>query len=293
MRRGLVVLALVLAQWSAGTVHAAEARAVQVLVSFSILADVTREVGGDLVAVRAIVGPDRDAHVYQSRPSDLAAFSRMDLVVTHGLGFDPWMGRMIEVTQFAGPVVVASAGVVPLRVGNAVDPHAWQDPRNVMMYARNIAAALIALRPDATQAIHARSERYIATLSALHAQFESTLGSLPAEHRRFVTSHDAFGYLAHAYGLEVIAPQGWSTQSQASARTVAIIIDQLRTHQVRAVFLENMVDRRLVDRIAREGGVVMGSRLYSDALAASGSPADTYVGMMRHNLAQLGEALSK
>jgi zinc/manganese transport system substrate-binding protein len=262
-----------------------------VVVSFSVLADITQQVGGPLVQVHALVGPDADAHVHQPRPSDLMAVTKADLVIRHGLGFDPWMNRMLDATAFKGPVVVVSARVQPLRSDDAIDPHAWQDPRNVVRYAEDIAAAIIALRPVQADAIRVRKDAYVLELQQLHDEYAVLFARLPPEQRGLVTSHDAFGYLARAYGLRVLAPQGWSTQSQASAQSVAVIVTQLRNHRVSAVFLENVADRRLLEQIAAQGGVRIGGRLYSDALAAPGHPASTYLGMMRHNLSQLARVL--
>lgn len=282
---------------------AASAAPLRVVASFSILADLVQQVGGEGVAVSALVGPDGDAHVFEPKPADAQRLAQAQLVVVNGLGFEGWLDRLVKSSGYRGPVVVASNGVKPRRMeeghahghGDAhgadnLDPHAWQDIANGLIYVENIRAALVAALPAKAAVIDARARAYARQLRDTDAFVRSTLGAIPAAQRRVITSHDAFGYFSAAYGLSLLSPQGRSTESEASAADVAALIRQMRAKQVRAVFVENISNPRLIERIAREGGGVVGGRLYSDALSV-GPEAATYVAMFRHNATTLAAAM--
>jgi zinc/manganese transport system substrate-binding protein len=252
------------------------------------------------VAVNTLVGPDQDAHAFDPRASDIRQLSRADLIVTNGLGFDPWVARMIESARYAGPVVVASRDITPLDSAHehdtdgehaghdhgAADPHAWLDVRNAMIYVRTIAAALIAADPAGASHYRANETAYLARLDVLDARLRTTFAALPEHRRIVVTPHDAFSYFAHAYGLRFLAPAGLSNEAAPSAKTVAALIAQLRELKVDRFFIETLSDDRLVERIGQETGARMGGTLYADALSSKDG-ADTYVGMMEHDLQTL------
>jgi zinc/manganese transport system substrate-binding protein len=263
----------------------------RVVASFSILADLLREVGGAAVEVASLVGPDADAHVYQPSPTDARRLAAADLVVVNGLGFEGWLDRLVRASGYRGRVAVASEGVTPRRIGAGPDPHAWQDLGLARRYVANLGRALAALRPAAAADTTARATAYLTRLDALDRRVRERLARVPRERRRVVTSHDAFGYFGAAYGIDFLAPQGMSTDSEASAAAVAGLIRQIRREGVRAVFVENVTDPRLIERIAREGGVKVGGRLYSDALSAPGGPADSYLKLFAHNAEAIATAL--
>jgi len=262
-----------------------------VVASFSVLADLVKEIGGDRVAVSSLVGPNADAHVYEPTPSDVMAITRAKVVVMNGLGFEGWMERLITSSGFRGRLVIAGSDIKPLRSSDGIDPHAWQDPRNVVRYVTRISAALAAAQPADAAVFAVNAERYRRELLALDAEIRASTNAIPADERRFVTSHDAFGYFARAYGFTILSPQGWSTDDEPSVRDVAALITQLKKGQVRAVFLENIFDPRLIEQIAAEGNARVGGRLYSDALDRPGTTAGSYLGMMRHNVGALLGAL--
>jgi zinc/manganese transport system substrate-binding protein len=278
---------------------------IEVVTSFSILGDLVREVGGERVAVHAIVGPDQSAHVYEPRPSDARRVGRARLVVVNGLGFDDWLPRLARSSGYQGTVVTASAGIRPLAMDHThdpappqktgpvdrIDPHSWQDVTNVQTYVDNIAAALIATDPASADTYRANAARYHATLAALDTDIRRAIARIPPEHRQVVSSHDAFAYFAHAYGLVFLAPVGVAGNAEPSARDVARLITQLRHNKATAVFLENINDPRLIERIRNESGASPGGTLYSDALSTTSGPAPTYLAMMRHNLNTLMAAL--
>ncbi|WP_279478966.1 metal ABC transporter substrate-binding protein [Aureimonas sp. SK2] len=292
-----------------------------VVASFSILADMTGRIGGDHVAVSTLVGPGGDAHVFEPTPADARTLGKAKLLVTNGLGFEGWLPRLVSTSGFKGETVEAATGVTPIpfeegehdehaahddhaHEGHAheshdhgghdhgpSDPHAWQDLANGRIYARNITDALKAADPANAADYERNGEAYIAEMEALDGQVRQQLGAIPAAQRKVVTSHDAFGYFGKAYGIQFIAPNGVSTESEASAADVARIIDQIRAEKIPAVFVENISDPRLVERIAAETGARIGGSLFSDSLSEPGGPAPTYLDMVRHNVSQLVEAL--
>ncbi|PIU04521.1 MULTISPECIES: metal ABC transporter substrate-binding protein [Methylobacterium] len=284
---------------SAGPVRAEGAEPLKVVATFSILADLARQVGGAHVAVTSLVGPDSDAHSYAPAPADARRIAEADIVIVNGLGFDGWLDRLVKVSAAKAPVVVAARGVRTIAGddghghGHAhdVDPHAWQSVANVRVYVANIRDGLAKADPARAKVYAGNAEAYIRQLDALDGEMRATLAALPPERRRIITSHDAFGYLAEAYGLVVLAAQGVSTESEASPKGIASLIRQIRRERVPAVFVESIADPRLMEQVARESGARLGGRLYSDALSAPGGPASTYLDLMRANLRTIAEAL--
>ena len=273
---------------------------VKAVASFSILGDMVKEVGGDRVEVVTLVGPDGDAHVFEPTPADAKTLAQSSILFTNGLGFEGWMDRLEKSSGFKGKVVVASKGVKPRTMvveegGKAeeiTDPHAWQDLDNGKLYVANIRDGLIAADPAGKAIYDANANTYLAAIAQEEAVVKDAIGKLPPERRRIITSHDAFGYFGAAYGLEIIAPEGVSTESEASAQDVAKIIRQIKAEKIPAVFIENITDHRLLDQIASETGAKVGGTLYSDALSGPDGPAGTYLDMFRHNIGTLTAALS-
>lgn len=271
----------------------AAAAPLPVVASFSILGDFVREVGGSRIDLTTIVGPNGDAHVYEPTPRDGQAIARARLVFVNGLGFEGWMDRLIAAAKTRATVVTVSKSVAA-RQGEegGADPHAWQDVANAQIYVGNIRDALVAADPARAEAYRAAAATYSAKLAALDREISRAIASIPKERRRVVSTHDAFGYFSARYGLEFIAPEGVSTEAEASARDIARIIDAIKQHKVAAVFLENITDPRLTQSIAAQTGVKVGGTLYSDALSETNGPAPTYIDMMRHNVRELTEALA-
>lgn len=278
--------------------HAADK--IKAVASFSILGDMVKQVGGDRVEVTTLVGPDGDAHVYEPTPADARNLAASNILFVNGLGFEGWMDRLEKSSGFKGPVVVASKGVSPRQMvededgktEEITDPHAWQSLANGKIYVANIRDGLIAADPAGKATYEANAAAYLDAITKEEAAVKDTLGKLPEDRRRIITSHDAFGYFGAAYGIEVIAPEGVSTESEASAKDVAKIIRQIKAGKIPAVFIENITDHRLLDQIARETGAKIGGTLYTDALSAPDGPAPTYLGMFRHNVETLSQALS-
>lgn len=267
----------------------------RVVTSFSILADMTRAVGGEHIQLNNLVGPDSDAHTYETTPDDARAVRQAQLVVENGLGFEPWLDRLVKSTETRAQVIQASHGVIPRSLeedGQTIpDPHAWNNLANADIYVGNIAKALEKLDPANAADYRRNAEAYLKQAHELLAYAKDKLGNLPADRRTLVTSHDAFGYLGQAYGLTLLAPQGLSTEREASATEVAELIRQIREQHIRAVFVENIKDPRLMQQIAEESGAKIGGTLHSDALASEG-PASTYLGLYRSNVDTLYQALA-
>lgn len=290
MRVLLVLFSLML------SLSTSAAEKLQVVTSFSILADMTQEVGGEHIQITNLVGPDADAHTYEPTPDDAKALLSAKLIIKNGLGFEPWLDRLVTSTETSAPVISASRGVIPRSLdeeGETVpDPHAWHNLANAELYVRNIAKALETADPAHKADYERNSQAYLKKIYALLADAKAKIGALPPGNRRIVTSHDAFGYLGQAYGIEFIAPQGLSTEREPSAADVAALITQIRQAKVKAVFMENIKDARLLKQIAAESGAHIGGTLYSDALAASG-PASSFIGLFEYNLNTLYDALRR
>ena len=289
---------------------AAPALAAQVnaVASFSILGDMVSRVGGDRVAVTTIVGPNADSHIYTPKPSDAAAVAGADIFFVNGLGFEGWMDRFVEATGYTGALVVASDGVAAHAMEEehedhdghgeheghdhgATDPHAWQSLLNGVLYVQNIARGLCTVDADGCATYTANAQAYAAELTALDATVREQLEAVPAERRKVITTHDAFGYFSDAYGVTFLAPEGISTDAEPSAADVARLIIQIKSEGVRALFIENMSDPRLIQQIADETGVTLGGELYADALSQPDGPAPTYLDMFRHNVGLLVPAM--
>ena len=270
-----------------------------VVASFSILADLTQRVGGERIKLHTLVGPNADSHVYQPTPADAKALAQARLVIINGLGFEGWIERLVKSSGYRGPVVVASRGARTLKAPRhdhhhdhgGADPHAWLDPANARLYVANIANALIAADPAGEAGYRARADRLIADINTLDADIHQQLDPLPASRRVVVSSHESLGYFGRAYGITFRAPVGLSTDAAAAARDVGKLIRQIRQEKIPAVFMENIADPRLLERIRSETGVRIGGTLYSDALSDARGPAATYLAMMRHNAATLAAAL--
>jgi zinc/manganese transport system substrate-binding protein len=272
---------------------------VRVLVSFSILEDIVREIGGADVAVTSLIGPDSDAHVFEPSPDQLRLLAQAQLFVVNGLGLEGWETRLVQSAQYHGPVVVGSHGITPIETAEpgagapVPDPHAWQDVKNAEIYATNIAQALQGADPERADDYRRGLDRYRAELETLDREVRTELAGIPPAKRRVITTHDAFAYYGQAYGVIFLAPEGLSTDSEPSAEGIARLTRQIRREDIKALFLENVSDPRLMEALAHEVGAKLGPPLFSDALSRGDEPASTYVKMIRYNTAALKEGMLK
>jgi len=276
---------------------------VPVVATFSILADFVKNVGGDRVAVSTLVQPNGDAHVYQPSPADAKTVADAKIVFMNGLGLEGWLDRLIKASGTKGAVVIATKGIKPHEMKeedgghgknheHKLDPHAWQSIANAKIYTVNIRDALIVADPSGKKVYEANAADYLKRLTALEKEVKEAVAKIAPAKRRVITTHDAFGYFAKAYGIEFIAPQGVSTETEASAKDVAKIIRQIKAQKIPAVFMENISDPRLMQQIASETGAKIGGTVYSDSLSDEKGPASTYIDMMQHNIRQFSAALT-
>ena len=302
------ILVLFLTICLAGSaVEAGAEKKVKVIASFSILGDMAKNVGGDRVEVTTLVGANGDAHVYQPTPAAAKAVGAAGLVVVNGLGFEGWMDRLIQTSGFKGPVVVASQGIKTREMTKEekeehehgarhepnIDPHAWQNLSNGRIYVENIVKGLSAVDPAGVPTYKANADAYEARLADLEKWVQAQFASIPKAKRRLITSHDALGYFGAAYGITILSPMGFSTESEASAGDIARLIRQIRQEKITAVFIENVTDPRLMQQVAKESGATLGGELYSDALSKPDEAAPTYIDMFKNNVSKIVAAMQK
>jgi ABC-type Zn uptake system ZnuABC Zn-binding protein ZnuA len=254
------------------------------------VADLVRQVGGDRVSVDGMLRPGGDPHDYEPRPSDVAAAARADLVFRSGGEVDDWLGGVIA--SAGGDAQVVSLIDSVHRLGE--DPHWWQDPRNAERAVETIRARLTELDPAGRGTYRRNAARLERRLRALDARIAACVARVPAAKRRIVTTHDALGYFARRYGIEVIGAviPSLSTQAQTSAGDVQKLVDQIRREHVEAVFPESSVNPDIEKAIAREAGASIGASLYADSLGPKGSAGETYVGALSSDAAALVRGMS-
>lgn len=301
-----------------------------VVATFSILGDMVERIGGDHVTVKSLVGRNGDAHVFKPSPNDAVLVNEAKILFTNGLGFEGWLERLSESADFAGKVVVATKGIEPIASGHhddeeddehednheedqdddqkddhkdddhdehghhdhgAFDPHAWLSPKIAITYADNVATSLSQANPSKANVFYENRAEYVGELEQLHKEISALVSALPQDKRTIVTSHNAYQYFGREFGLTFLAPQGLSTESEASAKDVAKLITHMKEENVDAVFLENISDSRLLKQIANETGATIGGTLYPGALSEEDGPASTYIDLMRHNATTLTNAL--
>ncbi len=302
----------------------ASAENLKVVASFSIIADFAKNVGGDKIDLTTLVGPDGDAHVYEPKPSDAAAVAKADVVLVNGLNFEGFLPRLVEASATKAPIVELTKGVEPLKSSEeehdhaageahshegeahahegeahaheghdhgAYDPHAFQSISNAKIYVKNIADAFCTADAANCDSYKTNAADYSKKLDATEADVKAAIASIPESKRLVITSHDAFGYFEHEYGLKFLAPEGISTDSEASAADIVALIKQIKEDKASAIFVENITNPRLIEQIASETKLNVGGTLFSDALSKPEDGAGTYVEMMQHNIATFKKAI--
>ena len=260
----------------------------QVVATFSILADITREIGGERIQVSSLVGANQDGHVFQPTPQDVKKITQAHIIVSNGLGYEGWLTRLEQAAEFKGKTIIASEGA------NALpnDPHAWHDPAIVQTtYVHNIVAGLSQADPAGADYYQKRGQAYSAQIAQLSASIQKEINSIPPEQRKVVTSHDAFNYFARAFGITFLAPQGVSTESESSAKAIAQLSEQIKNEHIKALFFENISNPKMMAQLTQETGVKIGGKLYSDALSNADEPAPSYLKMMAYNAKTLVDGM--
>ncbi len=281
---------------------------IPVVATFSVLGDMVERIGGSEVAVSTLVGRNGDTHVYQPTPADAKALKNSEILFTNGLEFEGWLERLAEAADFDGVTVVATDGMELIAMDDhddehhddhddhahgEFDPHGWLSLQNAITYFDNITAALATAVPEKAATFYENRATYVTEIELLNAQIKAMIDELPQSSRTVVTSHDAFQYFGRDYQLTFLAPQGLSTDNEASAHDVAQLIEQIRAEGIAAVFVESVADPRLVEQIAAETGTNVGGELFPGALSDEEGPAATYLELMHHNATTIITTLAK
>jgi zinc/manganese transport system substrate-binding protein len=271
-----------------------------VVASFTIVADMAREIGGDRVEVVSLVGANQDSHVYQPTPADVKRLAGAKVFVVNGLGFEGWMSRLASASGFKGITAVATKGLTPIKdeghghgdEHGEINPHAWHDLGAVQKhYIKNIEMALKQADPAGKSYYQQRAADYSRRVKELDDWALKAFAGVPVAKRKVLTTHDAFPYFGKRYGLTFLAPQGSSTESEASAKTVAKLVTLIRKEKVTAVFFENMSDKRMLNQLSKEAGVQVIGEVYPDALSKSNEPAANFLALFRSNAEAILKAL--
>ncbi|WP_224824131.1 metal ABC transporter solute-binding protein, Zn/Mn family [Cognatishimia sp. MH4019] len=273
-----------------------------VVTTTGMIGDAVKEVGGDLVEVRTLMGPGVDPHAYRQTRSDIVAMANADLVLWHGLYLEAQMEGFLG--ELAGQTsVVAVAEQLPrnLLIGHddyddKFDPHVWMNPNLWALVVANVRDALIVQQPAHEEDFRANADAHLQDVQALAGYASNVLGSVPPESRVLLTAHDAFNYFGSAYGFEVMGIQGISTESEAGLQRISELVDMLVERNIRAVFVESSVSdrniRALIEGAAAAGHTVeIGGELFSDAMGAADTYEGTYLGMIDHNVTVISRAL--
>ncbi len=277
----------------------AQERKLLAVCSTTQVADFTRQVVGDRWDVQCILGPGQDPHLYQVKPDDVKLVARADLCLENGWHLEgkDWMRGLARDSQ--KEVVSCIEGVTPLVLEEGGtpyrDPHAWFSPLNAAIYVRNITNAVVRVDPDHAGEYRARAALYLSQLQALHAWIQLQVNVIPASQRVLVTSHDAFNYFCQQYGFRSASPAGWSTSEEIGGGITPErrrqTVESIRNYGVKAIFVETSVHPKTIRELAREAGVEVGGKLYSDSMGPPGSAGETYLGMMRENVLTIVQAL--
>lgn len=263
---------------------------IEIVASFSVLESLVRELVPSVVSVRSLVPVGKDAHHYEFSARDLAVLKKASLIFSMGAGFEPWLPSALKASQSKVSHVVLTDKVVLLRAGHhGRDPHLWLAPLRTIEMVKQMGVEIRRVIPKELAAdVSKREEFFILKLQGLHEEIQRELSVVPAHRRRVVTSHQAFGYFQEAYGVEFMAPQGWSTEIEPTAKEMARIIRDLKSRKVQALLRETLASPQTLQQIGKEAGVAVGGPLMVDSLS---SEAPDYLSMMRHNLRVLLEAL--
>jgi zinc/manganese transport system substrate-binding protein len=276
---------------------AASAKTLNAVASFTVLADVVKQVGGEHVNVKSLVGPNGDPHEFEPSPNDARDLKAADVTFISGEGLESWFERLVKASGYSGKPVIASEGIKTRTMdedGKTItDPHVWNSPVNIEVWVGNIEKALAAADPEDAAIFKANADRYTKVLKDLDAYAKAKLETVPKDRRKILTSHDAFGYFGREYGVTFLSPVGLSTETEASAADIAKLIDQIRREKVKTYFFENSNDARLVQQISKATGAEPGGELYVEALSKEDGPAPTYAKMFRYNVDLISKAIAE
>jgi ABC-type Zn uptake system ZnuABC Zn-binding protein ZnuA len=264
----------------------------RVVATTSLIADVAGQVGGSRVTIRGLLPLGADPHAYEPRPQDVAAITDAQIVLVNGFGLEETLDRLLHDAAYMVNVSTDIEGLPLAEESNGLDPHVWQDPNNVAVWARNIAEAFAEADPAHADEYRANAEAYVAELTALDAWIEEQVAQIPEANRKLVTDHNDFGYFAARYGFEQVGEvvPSVSTGSAPSAQELAALEDAIRASGVKAVFVGTTVSPDLSRRVAEDTGVKL-VFLFTDSLSEPGGGAESYIELMKYNVNAIVEAL--
>lgn len=277
----------------------AQQQPIRILASFSILADWIQEIGGRYVSIESIVGPDTDPHVFSPTPYNVRQIQKADIIFFNGLGLEGWWPRLLKASKFKGPVVIMTQKLEHIhphgrcRCGHhdPHDPHIWHSIPKVIEVIPLITETLSAKDPTHKKYYQKRAKAYLKKLKFLDQWVRKRINQIPKNKRIIITAHDAFSYFGHEYGVTFQAPNGLSTDAEPSSKDVAALIDLIKKDNIKALFLENMTNPRIMNQLSKETHVQIVGVLYSDALSTNKGPATNYISMMRHNVKLMIQAM--
>ena len=267
----------------------------QIVASASMIADITENIVGDLHHVQMIVPIGGDPHLHEPTPSDARMVAMADLIIINGLTFEGWINELIENSGTEAEVITVTEGVEILRsqtYQNSVDPHAWMDASNGIIYAKNIGKALIEIDPRNREYYSKNLEEYTSQLLKLDSEIEAAIMTIPEQQRVLITSHDAFQYYGKRYGIRLEAIMGISTEAEAQTSDIIRVNNVISEKNVPAIFIESTINPKLIEQLASDNNVSIGGKLYADSLGDDKSPASTYIKMLRHNTTTIVNALT-
>ena len=293
LRAMLALLAITIAP----SLPAAAVDRMKVVATFSVIGDMVANIAGDHVDLTTIVGPDGDTEEYEPTAGDVPKMAGARLLFMNGLNddFEPWLDQLSKQAKFAGTKVIVTRGVKALTADDEhpnggkpkaviLDQHAWMNPRNGLIYVRNITDALVRADPANADDYRTRSAAYTQELRALDGWAHAEMDAVPVAKRRALASHDSLQYFANAFGITMISVNGWTNKSEPSAADLARLTDQIRREHVKALFLDSITDPKAMERISKETGAVIGGTLFGDALSGPDGEAGTYIALIRHDV---------
>src|SRR3982074_80935 len=298
------ILAGVVILLCASTAGAAER--IKVVATFSVIGARVANVAGDKVDLVTLVGPAGDTELFKPSLADGKSVAEAKIVFMNDLNdeFEPWVEPLLKRVKFGGTKIVVSRGAKTYSSSEEraprskaaeeeIDQHAWLDPKNGVIYVRNIAAALAKSDPANAPDYRARAAAYIKELQDLDAWAKAEMAAVPPAKRRILSSHDSLQYLARAYGITMLAINGWTNNNEPSAAELASLAQRIRQEGIDALVLDSSTDPRHRQHVAKETGAATGGTLYGDALSKPGGEADTYVKMIRHDVTTLIAGMMK
>ncbi|MFZ4763063.1 MAG: metal ABC transporter solute-binding protein, Zn/Mn family [Alphaproteobacteria bacterium] len=268
-----------------------QAKPLQVVASFSVLADIAQTIGKEHVLVHSLLKAEDDPHGWQPTAGDLQLFSTAQIFIINGLNFEPWVAKLTQAAHYQGTILTASDGIALLYDKRQLpDPHVWHSLNNGIIYARNITEAFKKLDPAHADDYEKNAQIYIKGLQEQHQHIIQAVLSLPESNRHFITSHDALGYFAKDYGLTITPISGLDNNPDISPQKLAGMINLIKQQHIKAAFFEHNNSSSLIQQLQAETGIIMGAPLYVDGLARQG-PAANYQGMVSTNAQTILTAL--